>query len=125
MMNDTLRFDIKNLREDRKEFRGNIYFYYNHSEHSFININLKDLYTKINIWLNSEFLETFTYKNHFSLDSEDGDTWYLLSDTSDPNFKVEVDIDEVILELWKLNARIEVNLEENFEVDIRPKKKTH
>ena len=124
-MNDTLRFDIKNLREDRKEFRGNIYFYYNHSEHSFININLKDLYTKINIWLNSEFLETFTYKNHFSLDSEDGDTWYLLSDTSDPNFKVEVDIDEVILELWKLNARIEVNLEENFEVDIRPKKKTH
>ena len=83
-----------------------------------------ELYTGIKSWLDNDYLDIYEYtslentKPLFAITSEDGELWYLESSFSDHPFKEEVDIDDLILELWKFTVKLEVDIKSQFKFDL-------
>lgn len=76
-------------------------------------LNVLEFYTSLSSWLSNDFLDIFTY-SQFHILSEDGESWTL--ECKDDVFII--DIDDTILAVWRLLAKIEVHYLKEYGVDL-------
>lgn len=76
-------------------------------------MNVLEFFNQLSNWLSNDHLDIFTY-SQFHILSDDGEVWSL--ECNDKSFII--DIDDTILAVWRLLAKIEVHYLKAFNIDL-------
>lgn len=116
-MENNISINLLDLKQENKTIEATLSFTLKDKSINISVSNLLEFYTLLKEWTDSDTLDILTYHD-LEITSEDGERWFFVY----KDLNEEVDIDEVILEFWKLTVLIEVKVNGEFKIILHEKK---